>query len=80
VALWAEFDVDPGVTEVTTCRDGDPNASVPPYRPDSCYRSKAQWHHGTSTGFVYCGTRRVYDDPETPDVYEGDVISITVHR
>jgi hypothetical protein len=78
--LWAEFEVDPGVTEVTVCRDGDPNAPVPPDRPDFCSRTKADWHHGTSTGFVYCGRRRVYDDPETPDVYQGDVISITAHR
>jgi len=66
VAHWAEFPIDPGVTEVTTCFDGSP-----PYPFNAiakCYRGKAQWKRGTSTGLVHCGT----DSASFP--------TITVHR
>jgi hypothetical protein len=78
---WAEFDIDPGATEVTTCHRGDPEAFYPYSRQDTCYRGKAPWYRGTSTGFVQCGTRTDWDDDTRyTDSDTPDPISITVHR
>jgi hypothetical protein len=73
---WAEFDVDPGVTEVTICYEGGGTA----WTPSQCSRYKPAWLRGTTTGRVSCGTRYDYDDPDTPDFDTPDPISITVHR
>jgi len=75
---WAEFSVTPGVTEVTTC--GRFASGRPPWGNDVfCFRNKARWKEGTSTGFVECGRDFDYADPETPDFIGPDPVSITVH-
>jgi hypothetical protein len=66
VVYWAEFPIDPGVTEVTTCHGGSP--SYPFNAIPKCHRGKVQWKRGTSTGLVHCGT----DPASFP--------TITVHR
>ena len=78
-ARWAEFEVDPGVTEVTICQAVTTDTPFwPPQARSNCYRTKAQWLRGTSTGWVACGYRTVSDDGTTND--NPDPISITVHR
>ena len=73
----AEFDANPGQTEVTVCQDGTTLFSRG--RP-TCYRGTAGWHEGTSTGFVSCGVR--YFDAEGNVTVDGTahIRSITVHR
>jgi hypothetical protein len=78
---WAEFEIDPGATEVTVCHVG--SSTLPPDNGrDTCGRSTAhyQWFRGTTTGFVRCGHSVNHDDPDTPDTDSPDPISITVHR
>ena len=75
---WAEFEVDPGVTEVTICNAVSGNPFWPPQERSNCGRFKAGWIRGTSTGWVPCGARTVQDDSTTTD--SPDPISITVHR
>lgn len=80
VYRWAEFEVEPGVTEVTTCVRG----AEPPGRPtearERCARFKALWFRGTNTGYVDCGRSVNYDDPDREDSDIDDPLSITVHR
>jgi hypothetical protein len=71
---WAEFPITPGQTEVTICNPGDPNSTVEYGRLDTCYRTKAAWFDGTSTGFTYCG---IESDAAG---WIGKPKSITVHR
>ena len=56
---WAEFPVNPGVTEYTACSASDDNyvENWPghPYAQDFCYRGTAPYYVGTRTGFVTCG-------------------------
>jgi hypothetical protein len=69
---WAEFEIDPGKTEVTICYRYAADA-LPPHRNGVfCWRSKANWKQGTTTGFVNCGT-------ETDDGWRNKPESITVH-
>jgi len=75
---WAEFNVDPGVTEVTVCRDLEGESDPPYLGRNDCFRRKATWFQGTSIGFVNCGGRITPDTGEPIDF--GDPISITVHR
>jgi len=77
---WAEYEIDPGVTGVTTCRRGDPDADRSVQRRDQCWRFTSNWIRGTSTGWTDCGQHVNYDDPDTPDFDVPDPISITVHR
>lgn len=75
--IWAEFPVNPGVTEVTVCRDvavggrerDDPFLLV-------CKRTLAAWLDGTTTGFVDCGLLLLLDPLE----FIGKPVSITVHN
>ena len=75
---WAEFDVDPGQTEVTSCRAGTATA-IGPSKRDTCFRYIAHWIRGTSTGVVWCGVD-YFDAEGTRVVSNPDPISITVHR
>jgi hypothetical protein len=81
---WAEFEVDPGVSEVTTCDKGQSSPTEythPTFERATCYRGIASWYHGTSTGFVHCGQLFDYVDPGLSDFDTRDqIISITVHR
>jgi hypothetical protein len=64
----AEFEVDPGRTEVTVCGDGTPSSfGNISFGRDSCNRRIAGYYEGTTTGFVDCGTE--------PGRYR-----VTVHR
>jgi len=66
---WAEFEIDPGRTEVTVCtlRPGWPFGGQ-----THCSRSKALWIQGTNTAIVFCGF-------EYEDRIDNEVTSITVH-
>jgi hypothetical protein len=75
---WAEFDVDPGQTEYTVCREGTPSSTGLSKR-DTCSRSIANWIRGTSTGAVWCGYD-LFDADGTRVGGSLDPISITVHR
>ena len=79
---WAEFEVDPGMTEVTVCSRATPSnpAGAPPFYSDRCGRSKAVWYLGTTTGWVVCGTAIDYDNPDIPDQEYRAPLSVTVHR
>ena len=73
---WAEFDVDPGATEVTGCYRY-PDTPDPLLRQATCSRNKATWFQGTSNGFFRCG-RRTNNNGTITD--NPDPVSITVHR
>lgn len=53
---WTEFDVVPGVTEVTVCYE--PAADTGPHAVPACNRFTATWYEGTAIGFVGCGNTR----------------------
>lgn len=79
---WAEFEVDPGATEVTTCIGA---VDTSPYNypisdRSTCFRRIAPWYRGTTTGWVQCSRSIDFDNPDTPDRDEDDPTSITVHR
>ena len=71
---WAEFPITPGETEITICNFGNPDHANVHGRLDTCYRVKAVWIDGTSTGFTYCG---IESDAAG---WIGRPKSITVHR
>jgi hypothetical protein len=75
---WAEFDVDPGVTEVSTCRDLQGEDDPPYLGRDDCFRRTASWFNGTSIGFVDCGGEVMASDG-TVTVFPPP-LSITVHN
>lgn len=72
----AEFDADPGQTEVTVCRDGNLFSRSRAY----CHRSIAQWHEGTSMGFWSCGVRYFDADGNTAADGVAQIRSVTVHN
>ena len=76
--IWAEFDVNPGRTEVTVCYPGNSEAEDPVARLDRCSRGKAPWFVGTNRGYVDCGV--LIDNDVGPDIPATDIISITVHN
>jgi len=76
---WAEFDVDPGSTEVTVCAVNELFSQAGSSR-DICYRRIASWVRGTNTGIHYCGEGIDWVNPDTSDVPFVPPISITVHN
>ena len=77
---WAEFEIDPGATEVTVCYDRAGYIEPPGKDNDTCSRFKSSWFRGTSTGFAGCGRHIDYANPDIEDFDSPDPISITVHR
>jgi hypothetical protein len=72
----AEFDVDPGHTEVTTCQEGWGAFNDRPF----CWRIIAQWYEGTSTGVQTCGARYFGADGSLTTDTTTTIRSITVHN
>ena len=78
---WAEFDVDPGSTEVTVCGLNTLFAAAGSQTTrETCGRNIALWFRSTNTGYWYCGESIDWVNPDMADIPFVPPISITVHR